>query len=228
MRGKDATGIAYNNNGKLCVYKRPLPASLMRFKIPADAHVIMGHTRMTTQGSARKAYNNHPFPGSVKVGSFAFAHNGMIHNDDILRRIKGLPETEIETDSYIGVQLIEQKKALDFSSLRYMAEEVEVGGRTGGRGPACQGWGAPAAARGPQVLSLSPAHVGIRGHSGRAGTARLVRGQSPDVRGALVTATPNLQARLREAESLAQGHTAATRPRRDWGAQTVRLQSPSC
>ena len=110
----------------------------------------------------------------------------------------------------------------------HMAEEVEVGGRTGGRGPACQGWGAPAAARGPQVLSLSPAHVGIRGHSGRAGTARLVRGQSPDVRGALVTATPNLQARLREAESLAQGHTAATRPRRDWGAQTVRLQSPSC
>ena len=59
VRGKDATGIAYNNNGKLCIYKRPLPASLMRFKIPADAHVIMGHTRMTTQGSAKKNYNNH-------------------------------------------------------------------------------------------------------------------------------------------------------------------------
>jgi len=124
-RGIDATGIAYNYGGKLRIYKRPWPGHLMRFRVPADAHVIMGHTRMTTQGSARKSYNNHPFAGSVTDGSFAFAHNGMIHNDDILRRIKGLPETEIETDSYIGVQLIEQKKTLDFSSLRYMAEQVE-------------------------------------------------------------------------------------------------------
>ena len=35
------------------------------------------------------------------------------------------PKTRIETDSYIGVQLIEQKGTLDFSSLRYMAEQVE-------------------------------------------------------------------------------------------------------
>ena len=124
-RGIDATGIAYNYGGKLQIYKRPWPGHLMRFRVPADAHVIMGHTRMTTQGSARKSYNNHPFSGSVKDGNFAFAHNGMIHNDDILRRIKGLPETEIETDSYIGVQLIEQKKTLSFSSLRYMAEQLE-------------------------------------------------------------------------------------------------------
>ena len=124
-RGIDATGIAYNYGGKLRIYKRPWPGHLMRFRVPADAHAIMGHTRMATQGSARKAYNNHPFPGSVKSGAFAFAHNGMIHNDDILRRIKGLPETEIETDSYIGVQLIEQKKTLSFSSLRYMAEQLE-------------------------------------------------------------------------------------------------------
>lgn len=124
-RGIDATGIAYNYGGKLCIYKRPWPGHLMRFRVPKDAHVIMGHTRMTTQGSARKAYNNHPFPGSVKSGTFAFAHNGIIHNDDILRRIKGLPETGIETDSYIGVQLIEQKKTLSFSSLRYMAEQLE-------------------------------------------------------------------------------------------------------
>lgn len=59
-RGTDATGIAYNANGKLRIYKRPWPAHYMRFSIPEDAAVIMGHTRMTTQGSERKNRNNHP------------------------------------------------------------------------------------------------------------------------------------------------------------------------
>ena len=29
VRGTDATGIAYNYNNKLCIYKRPLPARKM-------------------------------------------------------------------------------------------------------------------------------------------------------------------------------------------------------
>ena len=49
-RGTDATGIAYNHNGHLSVYKRPLAAHKMRFNIP-DVDLIMGHTRMTTQGN---------------------------------------------------------------------------------------------------------------------------------------------------------------------------------
>ena len=125
VRGKDATGIAYNNNGKLCIYKRPLPASLMRFKIPADAHVIMGHTRMTTQGSAKKNQNNHPFLGQAGDDTFALAHNGVLWNDYELRREKLLPGTKIETDSYIAVQLIEQQNALHPQSLKNMAEELE-------------------------------------------------------------------------------------------------------
>ena len=125
VRGKDATGIAYNNNGKLCIYKRPLPASLMRFKIPADAHVIMGHTRMTTQGSAKKNYNNHPFLGQAGDDTFALAHNGVLWNDYELRHERLLPHTKIETDSYIAVQLIEQQKALHPQSLKNMAEELE-------------------------------------------------------------------------------------------------------
>ena len=43
-RGIDATGIAYNYGGKLRNYKRPWPGHLMRFRVPADAHAIMGHT----------------------------------------------------------------------------------------------------------------------------------------------------------------------------------------
>lgn len=124
-RGTDATGIAYNSRGRLYVYKRPLPAHRMRFIIPNDASAIMGHTRMTTQGSEYKNYNNHPFIGRVSGMDFALAHNGILHNDRILRKTLGLPRTKIQTDSYIAVQLLEAKRALDLTSLKDMAEQVE-------------------------------------------------------------------------------------------------------
>ena len=124
-RGTDATGIAYCSHRHLSIYKRPIAAHRMRFRIPADSRVIMGHTRMTTQGSAKKNYNNHPFFGCVKGKRFALAHNGVIWNDLELRRTKHLPKTKIQTDSYVAVQLLEQQKALDFDSLCYMAEQVE-------------------------------------------------------------------------------------------------------
>ena len=66
-RGTDATGIAYHSHGKLCIYKRPLPAHQMRFHVPTDAWTVMGHTRLTTQGSEQRNYNNHPFRGAVSL-----------------------------------------------------------------------------------------------------------------------------------------------------------------
>lgn len=124
VRGTDATGIAYNSGGKLHVCKRPAPGHQLPLRIPNDAAVIMGHARMTTQGDSKRNYNNHPFLGRVGNTSFALAHNGVIHNDQILRRTLNLPRTKIETDSYIAVQLIEKKRALTFNSLKYMAEKV--------------------------------------------------------------------------------------------------------
>lgn len=125
VRGTDATGIAYNSRRKLRIYKRPLPAHKMRLRIPEDAQVVMGHTRMTTQGPAKFSKNNHPFPGNAGGRAFALAHNGVLYNDTWLRQTERLPATTIETDSYVAVQLIEQKKTLDFDSLRDMAEKVE-------------------------------------------------------------------------------------------------------
>lgn len=125
VRGTDATGIAYNTSRGLQIYKRPLAAHRLHLRIPAEAHVVSGHTRMTTQGSAKKNFNNHPFFGHVKGKTFALAHNGTIWNDLELRRTKHLPRTKVQTDSFIAVQLIEQQKSLDFSSLRYTAEAVE-------------------------------------------------------------------------------------------------------
>ena len=124
-RGTDATGIAYNSGGSLKVYKRPLPAHLLWLKVYEDTNLVMGHTRMTTQGSEKYLPNNHPFPGKAGDTSFALAHNGVLSNDKRLRRQHDLPATKIETDSYIAVQLLEASGELSFTSLASMAEKLE-------------------------------------------------------------------------------------------------------
>lgn len=123
-RGTDASGIAYRSGNQLCIYKRPLPAHLLRFRVPAETGYIMGHTRMTTQGSEQRNCNNHPFSGRAGGVSFALAHNGVLYNDKELRRSEKLPVTDIETDSYVAVQLIERYDEVGFAALRFMAEQV--------------------------------------------------------------------------------------------------------
>lgn len=125
VRGTDATGIAYHFGGRLRIFKRPLPARKLRLRVPSNVNVIMGHTRMTTQGNEKFNQNNHPFPGSIHGKTFALAHNGILWNDKILRQQENLPQTSVETDSFIAVQLLEQQNALDFASLKAMAETVE-------------------------------------------------------------------------------------------------------
>ena len=124
VRGTDATGIAYNYKDNLRIFKRPIPAHRMWYLVPDNTKVVMGHTRMTTQGSEDKNYNNHPFYGTCGNTKFTFAHNGIIHNDEYLRKQYQLPETKIQTDSYIGVQILEKEKTLDFDSLAKMAETI--------------------------------------------------------------------------------------------------------
>ena len=51
-RGTDAAGIAYNSGGKLHILKRPGPARKLRFTLPGDARVVVGHTRIATRGDA--------------------------------------------------------------------------------------------------------------------------------------------------------------------------------
>ena len=125
VRGTDATGIAYHFGGRLRIFKRPLPAHKLRLRVPPSVNIVMGHTRMTTQGNAERNQNNHPFAGSVGGKTFALAHNGILWNDKLLRQQERLPQTSVETDSYVAVQLLEQHNALDFASLKAMAEKVE-------------------------------------------------------------------------------------------------------
>lgn len=106
VRGTDATGIAYNFEGSIKVYKRPLAAHKLKFHVPNEVHVVMGHTRLATQGRPADNFNNHPW----STGTFALAHNGVLWNDRDLRQTENLPDTRIQTDSYVAVQLLEQAK----------------------------------------------------------------------------------------------------------------------
>lgn len=121
VRGTDATGIAYNLGGNIKVFKRPLAAHKLKFRVPTGVNVVMGHTRLATQGKPADNYNNHPW----STGSFALAHNGVLWNDKELRQTENLPMTHIQTDSYVAVQLLEKEKTLDFTTIRAMVEKLQ-------------------------------------------------------------------------------------------------------
>lgn len=124
QRGKDATGIAFCKHKNINILKDSKSAYKINFKHGDDLTALIGHTRHSTQGSEKKNYNNHPFYGKCSNANFALAHNGVLVNDDALKKELHLPKTKIETDSYVAVQLIEHKKNLDFGSIKFMAEKV--------------------------------------------------------------------------------------------------------
>ena len=125
VRGMDATGIAFCNSTGMKILKENKSAYKVQFKHSDEIVAMTGHTRHSTQGSEKKNYNNHPFYGRTQNARFALAHNGVLCNDEKLRKQYSLPKTKIETDSFVAVQLIESQRKLDFDSLKYMAERTE-------------------------------------------------------------------------------------------------------
>lgn len=131
VRGTDATGIAYNGQNWLHLYKRNTPADKTPLFLPAGSHVVMGHVRMATQGDASFARNNHPFPGYLSRRSrshgpdFALAHNGVLSNDQWLRYQFHLPTTNVQTDSYVAVQMLEAVGSFQPDALAQVAEQLE-------------------------------------------------------------------------------------------------------
>lgn len=122
VRGTDATGISYVKNGKMVTFKKARPAHKVKLYFPTGTKAVIGHTRFTTQGSEKQNYNNHPFESEK---GFALAHNGVLYNDKELRKKYMLPDTKIETDSYIAVQLLEHFGGADMAEIREMSELVE-------------------------------------------------------------------------------------------------------
>ena len=125
VRGTDATGIAYILDRKIEIEKEAKSAYKIDFSVPDGTRALIGHTRHSTQGSEKKNFNNHPFKGKNQFSTFALAHNGVLSNDKQLRHKLNLPQSKIETDSYIAVQLLEKKNNLNMESMKYMAEQIE-------------------------------------------------------------------------------------------------------
>ena len=122
VRGTDATGISYIKNGSIKTFKQPKPAHELNLYFPKDTTSLIGHTRYTTQGSEKFNQNNHPF---TSVNGFSLAHNGVIYNDKQLREQYQLPQTNIETDSYVAVQLLDYFNQVYFESIKFMAENLQ-------------------------------------------------------------------------------------------------------
>ena len=123
VRGTDATGIAFCKNG-IQIQKNAKSAYMMNFKHPDNIRALIGHTRHSTHGDAKKNFNNHLFYGKTANAKFALTHNGVLYNTASLKIAYNLKHSKIETDSYIAVQLIENQKQLSFDSIRFMAETV--------------------------------------------------------------------------------------------------------
>lgn len=109
-RGSDASGFAYlDQDNNYVAYKDAKPGSQLPLsELPRRANTVILHTRLSTQGSARKNGNNHPVLGPE--GQVALVHNGVISNDYEFRHefngdFKGLPEV----DSVVIPALIEQR-----------------------------------------------------------------------------------------------------------------------
>lgn len=124
IRGHHATGIAYNFNNRLRIKKEAKAAYSFNFDFPKGVNVLMGHTRYTTQGSEKYNQNNHPFKGKAGGQRFALAHNGVLNNVWELQDKYNLPTTNIMTDSYVAIQLIEHYGEFSIDSIRWAAERI--------------------------------------------------------------------------------------------------------
>lgn len=107
-RGTDATGIAIVEGKKIKVVKEDVPADVFikkhytgLKKEISKASVVIGHTRLATQGHQRDNNNNHPIIGK----KYVMVHNGTCSS---MTRVKGYPYKGT-VDSEILLSYVEEK-----------------------------------------------------------------------------------------------------------------------
>jgi hypothetical protein len=95
----------------------------MEFKV-VDTNFLVGHNRFTTSGKAKDNYNNHPF----EEGDFIIVHNGVIWNDDELKKMYNLDYKEEVDSAIIGHLLnhlvVKQKESIT-NAIKIVAESLE-------------------------------------------------------------------------------------------------------
>lgn len=102
MRGSDASGFAFIENGELYVDKAPLKASeLIKHKRWMDLElpkIMIFHTRLKTKGDAKNNMNNHPL---FNKEGLCIVHNGMIFNDDEIFGKKRRRDGEVDSEAIL-------------------------------------------------------------------------------------------------------------------------------
>lgn len=105
-RNNDAWGIALINGELKALEKEGESFTDKSFRKAIKGHsgcTLIGHNRMKTKGDAKNKNNNHPF----ETEHFVVVHNGVLSNDDDLKKEYGL-KYKVETDSYIIPALMEK------------------------------------------------------------------------------------------------------------------------
>lgn len=126
IRGTDAGGFSFTENNKLKLVKNSGSISLNGvFDTVPNTWGIMGHTRLGTGASEKNNFNNHPFPSTIKP--YTMAHNGIINNDLSLASTYNLPDTKVQTDSYIVVRMLDHlhNGVLSMDNLKDVVEKLE-------------------------------------------------------------------------------------------------------
>ncbi|MDR3182550.1 MAG: hypothetical protein LBT89_06460 [Planctomycetaceae bacterium] len=126
VRGAHAAGIAYFAAGKLHTKKDSTDLVKAGFSYPPDTKILNAHCRLSIQKNYFCNENNHPFCGQTLNGTrYAAEHNGIFMNLRELRRRFNVPETNISTDSYFIVQLLDTKQCLSRRTLKEVCETLQ-------------------------------------------------------------------------------------------------------
>lgn len=120
-RGKDATGVAWIENGGLQVFKKPVNASVFiqekawrGLQIPP---MLIMHCRAATQGKPENNVNNHPI---FNKNGMALTHNGVINNEKALYAQKNI-KPDGEVDSEVILRLVEKGWWNDMKNLNELS-----------------------------------------------------------------------------------------------------------
>jgi glucosamine--fructose-6-phosphate aminotransferase (isomerizing) len=99
QRGRDSSGLFYQDGGKYVVDRADYDIKkLLAKKNKLNSHVVMGHSRLITNGLS----DNQP----VVRDGFCLVHNGIIVNDDaIWKEINVTRHFQIDSEVIIGIAL---------------------------------------------------------------------------------------------------------------------------
>jgi len=130
-RGKDASGIAFINNGTLNLFKKALPPEELDKLIQEDNNVTIciGHNRAATSNMPEKDKDKEAHPFISENRDFCLVHNGSVLYDHIYRYILSTflgHKFSSGVDSEIFIHLLEELLKKNKSRYKAIKEFFKV------------------------------------------------------------------------------------------------------